>query len=350
MTIPENLERTVLQLVRDGRGQASWHRLASRLPSFNVPLVPDLMVVLNDLKARGLVTQTLAGAGMDRWAITPAGEARLDGTPPPGGPLDAAALERFAAAIHAGPHATLEAVGPYLDNGLLLWSILRQLLAANPGDAQRIAEVGLFLAPSERGPFARELFDDPRLGVREALLRAWTPARRDVPGKPLPTVPDAELDELLRRGLTDDAPGVREAAAVLAFLAVRGAPLVGELVVALGAPESSLRWWAILALGGARDPLSRELLDQRASSDDVAEAAAAIRALGQRPDGHARWLAGLADPRADVHDAAMFALATVVSGLTDDEIASIAADPREPVQAALAAYRARDASNSRDRR
>lgn len=343
MTIPDELERTVLHLVREGGGQASWHRLATRLPSYDVPLQPDLMKVLQDLKARGLVTQTLAGGGMDRWAITPAGVAALDGTAPPGGPLDAAALQQFAAAIHAGSHATLDAVGPYLNDGLKLWAILRQALAANPADAQRVAEVGLFLPASERGPFARELLDDARPAVREALFRAWTPVRRDVPGRPLPTVPVAELDELLRRGLTDAALGVREAAAVLAFLAVRGAALVGELVVALGSPASRLRWWAILALGGATDPLSRALLEEHAAGEDLAEASAAIRALGQRADGHARWLAGLADPRPDVHDAAMFALATVVTGLTDAEIAAVAADPREPVQAALAAYHARTA-------
>jgi len=341
--IPETLERTLLQLVRDGGEKASWHWLATRLPSYDVPLVPDMMVALKDMKARGLVTQTVVGGGMDRWALTPAGDARLDGKPVAPGPLDGPALQKFIAALHGGQRSTLEAVRPWFARGLELWAILRQVLAST-ADAQRVAEVALFLPESERGAFARELLDDARPAVREALFRAWTPVRTDVPGKPLPTVPDAELDEMLRRGLTDRASGVREAAAGLAFLAVRGAALVGELVAALGAPEGAVRWWAILALGGASDPLSLELLVGYVAGDNLAEAAAAIRALGQRLDGHAHWRAGLTDPRADVQSAAIFALATVVTGLDAGTVAELARDPRGPVQAALAAYRARTGS------
>lgn len=60
MTIPSEPDRTV---VRGGSGQASWHKLATRLPSFDVPLDPDPMVVLRDLEARGLVAQTVVGTG-----------------------------------------------------------------------------------------------------------------------------------------------------------------------------------------------------------------------------------------------------------------------------------------------
>jgi len=61
-------------------------------------------------------------------------------------------------------------------------------------------------------------------------------------------------------------------------------------------------------------------------------------------DGHAHWRAGLTDPRADVQSAAIFALATVVTGLDAGTVAELARDPRGPVQAALAAYRARTGS------
>ena len=332
---PEVLERTVLRMVRAGGGQASWHLLATQLPSLDAP--PDLVVVLQDLKERGLVTQTPVGGATDRWAITPAGEAHLEGQVAPKGPLAADQLARLVAAVHAGPQATLQALRPFFGDGLRLWAVLRQLLAANPADAQRIAEAGLFLPETERGPFARELLDDPRVEVRVALFRAWTPARQDVPGHPLPTVPDAELDDLLRRGLTDHSLDVREAAAALAFLAIRGAQLVGEIVVNLGAPESRLRWWSILALGGARDPISRELLIDLAKGEEPSEACAAIRALGQRPDGHEVWFRALTDPRPDVRDAAVFALATIVPTLTEEELAVLVVDPREPVQQALQA-------------
>jgi hypothetical protein len=338
--VTDALERALLQLVRHGGEKASWHWLATRLPSYDVPLVPDMMVALNDMKARGLVTRTVVGGGMDRWALTSAGDARLDGKPVAPGPLDGPALQRFIAAIHGGHVSTLEAVRPWFARGLELSAILRQVLAAT-ANGQRVAEVALFLPEIERGAFASALLDDVRPTVREALFRAWTPVRTDVPGKPLPTVPDAALDELLRRGLTDDASGVREAAAALAFLAVRGAALVGELVAALDAPERGVRWWALLALGGASDPMTLELLAGYAAGANLAEAAAAIRALGQRSDGHPRWLAGLADPRADVRNAAIFALATVVDALDASTLARIASDPREPVQAALAAYRTR---------
>jgi hypothetical protein len=344
VVVPRELERALLDLIRKGQAkdQASWHWLATWLPSYRVPFVPDMLVALQDMEKRGLVTSRLVGGGMDRWALTPAGAAILDGTASTAtGPLSAEELQAFSATVHGGLPATVGAMRAYIGDGLRLWAVLRQLLASNPADAQRVAELGLFLPVTERGPFARELLDDPRPQIREALFRAWTPVRSDVPGKPLPTVPDAELDELLRRGLTDESIAVREAAAALAFLAVGGASLVGELVAALGSPSNGLRWWALLALGGARDLLSLELLSQFAGEADVALASAAIRALGQRSDGHARWFAGLSDPRPDVHTAAMFALATVVTDLDAATLAQLAADPRADVQEALANYRAR---------
>jgi hypothetical protein len=323
-----------------------------------------MMVALKDMLARGLVTSENAGGGMDRWAITPAGEARLallsevittpvsrseqalsaPATPSlvrAAGPLSFGELQALATAIRRGAYATIDAIVPYIDDGLRFYAILRQLLAANRADAQSVAEVALYMAERERGVFARDLLADSDPRVREALFRAWTPVRTDVPGRPLPTVPDAELDELLRRGLTDASTGVREAAAALTFLAVRGTSLVGELVACLGSPESGLQWWALLALGGARDLISLELLAQFAGESDVALASAAIRALGQRADGHARWLAGLSDPRPDMHQSALFALATVVTGLDAATLAQLDADTRPDVQEALAAYRAR---------
>ncbi len=366
-TIPPKLERALLYLVRACAGQASWHRLATRLPSYDAPLDFDMMVALKDMLARGLVTREMAGGGMDRWGITPPGEKRLAlldqviGTPvsraeleapakepappklaPAPGPLSPAELQAFAVQIGKGARATVAAIMPYVDDGLRFYAILRQLLAANPAKAQRVAEVALYLGQRERGVFARDMLADPDPAVREALFRAWTPVRTGVPGDPLPTVPDADLDDLLRRGLTDESTAVREAAAALAFLAVRGASLVGELVAALGSPSDGLRWWALLALGGAHDPLSCELLSQFAGEPDLALASAAIRALGQRPDGHVRWLMGLSDPRPDVQAAATFALATVVAGLDEVTLARLAADPRADVQSALAAYRARN--------
>jgi hypothetical protein len=341
MTIPPELERVVLRLVREGGGKASWHRLATRLPSFDVPLVPDLMTVLKDLEARGLVTQELVGGGMDRWAVTPAGEAELDGKPQPAGPLGPDELARFLAALRGTAVATLQAVMPFMDEGLRLWAIFRQALAADPSAARRIASAGLYLPRSERGPFGRELLDDPRPAVREALFRGWTPPETDVPGKPLPTVPDAELDEMLRRGLLDPSPAVREAATGLAFAAMRGASLVGELTVNLAAPEPSLRCGAILALGAASDPVTLELLREHLASDDAAAAGASARALGQRRDGYVAWLSALDDPRRDVRAAAIFALSTVVPSAAEEDLARFSASSEPELRRAVSAYRAR---------
>jgi hypothetical protein len=345
--IPEALERTVLRLVREGGGRASWHTLATRLPSHDVPLDPDVMTVLKSLQARGLVTRAEIGGGMDAWAITPAGEARLDEAsrddrgPPRGGPLAPDELSRFAGALRDDPATLARALLPYADDGLTLWAILRQTLASDATSAEAVAAAGLFLPRTERAPFARELLDDPRPGVRASLFRAWTPVATDVPGDPLPMVDDAELDEMLRRGLMDPSREVREAAATVAFVAARGAELLGELIVNLEAPEPGLRWWSILALGAASDPLSRELLTGLLGGEDLAVAAAAVRALGTRSDGRDAWRACLDDPRADVRDAAIFALRTVVRDLDDVELAALSADPRPSVQAALIAYRER---------
>src|SRR5262249_33108621 len=121
--IPSRLERTVLRLVREGGGRASWHRPATRLPAFDGPLDPDVMTVLEDLQARGLVTRTLVGGGMDAWAITPSGEALLDSPAPAAGPLPPDELARFARALAGDAVTSTRAVQPHADDGLKLWAM-----------------------------------------------------------------------------------------------------------------------------------------------------------------------------------------------------------------------------------
>jgi len=338
--IPPELERAVLQIVRDGGGKASWHTVATKLPSFDVPLDPSFITVLEDLRARGLVTQQQRGGGMDAWTITPAGEAVLEGKAV-AGPLAADELQALMTALRGDAVTSTRALLPLVNDGLRMWAALRQVLGADASLAEAVAAAALFMPQSERGPFARELLDDPRPEVRAALLRAWTPVQKDVPGNPLPTVSEAELDELLRRGLTDSSLDVREAAATLAFVAMRGAALIGELVTNLESPSRGLVWWSTLALGAARDAVTRELLLQQVADPDVARASAAVRALAARPDGHAALQAALDDARPEVQEAARFALATVVTGLGDDELTRLRAHPNPAVRAALDAYAAR---------
>lgn len=321
-------ERGVLELVRDGGEQASWYWLGKRAPLRGLPPVPDLMAVLKELRARGLVESREVGGGMDRWRLTPAGEAALAGT-------GAAAL---LAALRAGVVETMQAIMPMAADSVRLWQALRQAVEADEATAMNAATASMALRDAERGPFLRELAADPRPAVRAAVFDALAPPRVEAAGEAVRFLPDGELDELLRGGLTDRDRGVRTLAAKLAFAAGRGAQLVGELTIQLDAPERELRWWSILALGEARDALSGELLAQLLGEGDEMMASAAVRALAARPDGQRAHLAALDDPRAGVAQAAIFALGRVATGIPPERLRALAADERPAVRDALAAY------------
>lgn len=155
---------------------------------------------------------------------------------------------------------------------------------------------------------------------------------------------DPDMDVRLRQGLLDPETRVRIAAAKLAFAAARGAHVTGELMVNALAPEHELRYWVLLALGGARDPLTLELLLEAAAGDSPTSAQAAVRALAARPDGRDAWLVSLDDTREHVSEAAVFALRRVVTDLPRSMVEGLAADPRAEIRDALASYRARHAS------
>jgi hypothetical protein len=333
-------ERGVLELVRDGGEQASWYWLAKRVPLRGLPLVPDVMTVLKELRARGLVADRELGDGMDRWWLTPAGEAALAGAAAPrtAGPLDARRLAALIAALRGDVLTTMQAVQPMAGDSVGLWQALRQAVAADEATALNAATASVMLRDADRGPFLRELAADPRPAVRAAVFDAFAPPRVETAGEAVRFLPDDELDELLRGGLTDRDRGVRALAAKLAFAANRGAHLLGELTVQLDAPERELRWWSILALGGARDPLSGELLARILGEDDEMMAAAAVRALAARPDGRRAHLAALDDPRRAIADAAIFALGRVATGIPPERLAALASDARPAIRDAVAAY------------
>lgn len=227
---------------------------------------------------------------------------------------------------------------------LRLLSDLRAAVAAEPGVAINAAIAATALGRAECGAFVRELVADPRAEVRRGLFDAFAPPQVEVPVPVVKPVPEAELDALLRQGLLDRDGGVRTAAARYAFAAGRGDEVRGELIVNLQAPETELRWWVLLALGQARDPVSLDQLEQVAAGEDAGFAAVAVRALAARPEGNEAWLAALDDPRLGMHESALFALRRVATALSEDALAALAADPRPDVQAALAAYRARTSS------
>ena len=79
MTIPPELETALLMLVEQGKGAYSWHRIAMRLASLDVPRSPDMMAALKELERRGWVHRHVTlGSPQDRWEITNVGRQRLD--------------------------------------------------------------------------------------------------------------------------------------------------------------------------------------------------------------------------------------------------------------------------------
>ncbi len=72
------LEFILLELVAKGEGKWSWYELANALSRRDVPREPDMMVVLKQLAADGLLQRHVeAGSPRDRWELTDEGNAIL---------------------------------------------------------------------------------------------------------------------------------------------------------------------------------------------------------------------------------------------------------------------------------
>jgi predicted ArsR family transcriptional regulator len=72
------LEFILLELVAKGEGKWSWYELANALSRRDVPREPDMMVVLKQLAADGLLIRHMeAGSPRDRWELTAEGNAIL---------------------------------------------------------------------------------------------------------------------------------------------------------------------------------------------------------------------------------------------------------------------------------
>jgi PadR family transcriptional regulator PadR len=68
------LQLVLLLLVDKGRGNLSWYELANSLSRLDIVREPDMMVVLKDLVAQGLLERHIQpGSPRDRWEITPVG-------------------------------------------------------------------------------------------------------------------------------------------------------------------------------------------------------------------------------------------------------------------------------------
>jgi hypothetical protein len=185
----------------------------------------------------------------------------------------------------------------------------------------------------------------PSAAVRRALFREWAPEQLEVPRANSALLPPAEWRSLLRSTLGDDDLDVRTSAAALAFDSGAAGGLSAELLLALDG-DRGLAWRALLGLGQARDAASLQRLIAVARGEDSPLAAAAVRALAARTDGHAAWQAAFADARSEVRSAALFGLARVAGRLepvqlAELERAALQHEPPDIVVQALSAYRRR---------
>lgn len=79
MNKPTLLELTLLRIIHRGNGQANWYQLETGLSRMDVPRVPGMMTVLNEMVARGIVTRRVTpGSPFDKWQLTEDGLALLE--------------------------------------------------------------------------------------------------------------------------------------------------------------------------------------------------------------------------------------------------------------------------------
>ncbi|MBK9032914.1 MAG: hypothetical protein IPL61_16850 [Myxococcales bacterium] len=137
--------------------------------------------------------------------------------------------------------------------------------------------------------------------------------------------------DVLRVGIGDPEPRVRERAIAVAYGIGLVADVRAEILAATDDPDGDVRCYALVALGVLDDAATRGLLIARLGSPVVGEVCAAIAALARRPDGVEVILAGLPDPRPWYNDAAFASIGEVATALDDaalDRLATIAADDR----------------------
>lgn len=223
-----------------------------------------------------------------------------------------------------------------------------ELLAALGDDETLAPGVGkaiLALPSASRQRLLPIAARDTRAAVRRALFREWAPEQLEVPRENSALLPPPEWRALLKSTLGDDDLDVRRSAAALAFDSGAAGELAAELLLALDG-DRDLAWRALLGLGQARDAASLQHLVAVARGEDGSLAAAAVRALAARTDGHAAWLAAFADARSEVRSAALFGLARVAGRLdpvqlAELEQAALQHEPPDIVRQALSAYRRR---------
>ncbi len=187
----------------------------------------------------------------------------------------------------------------------------------------------------------------PLASVREHFFALLGQHRRLMPPGSISSAdfaPDV-LADVLRAGVTDPVPAVRERAIAVA-IGMNAVRLVGEEVLArLDDPDVNVRQYALVALGTLDDAASLARLYDKLDAGTQEEMTSAIWGLARRPDGLARVLALATDGRDWVIPELLGALADVAALMTDAQIAALThalADPRLPRVIERHLRRARD--------
>ncbi len=322
--LPEPLrgsrELSLLDLAEESGGRWDTAGVGEHLARLDASLAPGSDATLAALGSRGLAVAVPRNDARQGWILTLEGHEVLTDCRRYAWPLGPGELESFLSDLHgkeSGPSVAPET-----------------RFRSTSQRAKALQQVALLAPGSDVGREVWRMVDDADPAVRLALFEALAPPRPDpdggnddwaAQGQGGMCLPAYAWDAILRAGLRDATPRVREAAAALTYATARGASLVGELLAQLTAAEPGLCRWSALALGSAADAESRAALEKLLTGNDPELAAAAVRALAARPDGRDAWRRSLTDDRPTVSWAARLALEQVVEGLSAEELDRLAA-------------------------
>jgi hypothetical protein len=207
-------------------------------------------------------------------------------------------------------------------NPALLARLFDQIIELRP-DAISIPLGGsVFLGQIAREQMFERVASDARDEVRGHFFALLGGHRRLVPPGTI-TIRNAApetMARILKRGINDQAPKVRERALALAYGLGFVDRVREEVLAHVADPEPDVRQYALVALGVLDDETSRDALVDRLERGSQLEATSAIWALARRRDGVERVLALASDARPWVRSELLGAFAEVSAPLTDAQI------------------------------
>ena len=201
-------------------------------------------------------------------------------------------------------------------------------------DASAIAGAA-FLPGGRNEAFLLECARHRREAVRFTLFKLLSGGRAlPDPGSLTTGFSDDTITGLLRAGITDPSPRVRERAIAYGYGIGRVAAVRAELIAALSPatldPDETCRAYELLALGVLDGADTLALLTRAFEHGAPVEATAATWALARRPDGIARVVAAVDDPRPEIRPEAIGAIMHVSGPLAAEHAAWLASPDRAP--------------------